>query len=320
MKKFSNYLLTIFIILFAIGLILFSDSNIETVQNSLDLFLNAIFPSLFPFLIITQLISHTFIISVISSKFGKFMKKLFNLPEIAAYPFIIGIIAGYPVGAKIVSELRNHNEITPSEGNILLVITNNAGPLFIIGSIGCSIFINFKIGILLFFINFISCIISGILLGHFYKLNYRISGTTNSEYLDFESLGNIISDSIKRSFFTLSNVCGFIILFSLIVSMIKHTHILEFIFIKNTLLESLFLGSLEISSGIKEISLLVCSSKIKLVCTSFLLAFGGISVIFQIWSTISDSDLSIKPYIIGKLLSAFLSSVFMFVITSLITI
>ena len=320
MKKISNYLLTIFIILFAIGLILFSDSNIETVRNSLDLFLNAIFPSLFPFLIVTQLISHTFIISLISEKFGGVVSKLFNLPKIAAYPFIIGLISGYPVGAKIVSELHNDNKITTTEGNILLVITNNAGPLFIIGSIGCSIFNNFKIGVLLFFIHLMSCIISGILFGHFYNLEYRTSETTNSECLDIASLGNIISDSIKKSFFTLSNVCGFIILFSLIVSMIQHTRIFEFIFLHNKLLESLFLGMLEISGGIKQISLLFCSFKSKMICASFLLGFGGISVVFQVWSTISNSNLSIKPYFIGKLLNGTLSAILMFTITSLIEI
>ena len=58
MKKFSNYLLTVLIIIFGICLIAFSKSNILSVQSSLDLFLNAIFPSLFPFLIVCELLSH----------------------------------------------------------------------------------------------------------------------------------------------------------------------------------------------------------------------------------------------------------------------
>ncbi len=318
MKKISNYLLTIFIVLFTIGLILFSNSNIETVQNSLDLFLNAIFPSLFPFLIITRLISYTFIISAISSKFGGIVKRLFNLPEIAAYPFIIGLISGYPVGAKIVSELRKNGKINIAEGNILLVITNNSGPLFIIGSLGCSIFMNFKIGLALFFINLSSCILTGIILGRIGSSNYRISEVKDFVYLDFSSLGNIISDSIKSSFFTLSNVCGFIILFSLIISMIEHTHILKVIFFHNRMLESLCVGSLEITSGIKQISTLLCSIQSKLVCTSFLLGFGGISVVFQVWSTISNSDLSIRPYIIGKFINGTISALIMLLVSSII--
>ena len=318
MKKISNYLLTIFIILFTIGLILFSDSNIKTVQNSLDLFLNAIFPSLFPFLIVTRLISYTFIISVISSKFGGIVKKLFHLPEIAAYPFIIGLISGYPVGAKIVSELRSQKKINSTEGNILLVITNNSGPLFIIGSIGCSIFMNFKIGLTLFFINLSSCILTGIILGHFNLKRFRVAELDNYKYLDFSSVGSIISDSIKSSFFTLSNVCGFIILFSLIISMIEHTHILQILLFQNKMLESLCVGSLEITSGIKQISTLLSSIQIKLVCTSFLLGFGGISVVFQVWSTISNSDLSIKSYIMGKLLNGTISASIMLIISSII--
>lgn len=318
MKKISNYLLTIFIILFAIGLILFSNSNIETVQNSLDLFLNAIFPSLFPFLIITRLISYTFIISAISSKFGGIVKKLFKLPEIAAYPFIIGLISGYPVGAKIVSELRSKKNITSTEGNTLLVITNNSGPLFIIGSIGCSIFMSFKIGLALFFTNLSSCILTGMVLGRITQKRYRVAELDNYKYIDFSSVGSIISDSIKSSFFTLSNVCGFIIIFSLIISMIEHTHILQILFFQNKMLESLCVGSLEITSGIQRISTLLSSIQSKLVCTSFLLGFGGISVVFQVWSTISNCDLSIKPYIIGKFFNGAISALIMLVISSII--
>ena len=151
MKKISNYILTILIILFCFGLIFFSSSNINSIHIAIDLFINAIFPSLFPFLIVSELLSHTKIISQISLKFEKIMKKVFNAPPIGAYPFAMSLLSGYPVGAKIISTLRSQNKISKIDAERLLIYTNNSSPLFIIGSIGTSIYQNSSIGFLLYF-------------------------------------------------------------------------------------------------------------------------------------------------------------------------
>lgn len=63
------------------------------------------------------------------------MKPIFNVPGIGAYAFIMGIISGYPVGAKIVTEFRKNGECSKAEAERLLSFTNNSGPLFIIGTV-----------------------------------------------------------------------------------------------------------------------------------------------------------------------------------------
>lgn len=317
MKKISNYFLTTSVILFGVGLIAFSSSNINTVNNSLDLFLNAVFPSLFPFLIVSELISHTFVISLISSKFEKIMPAVFNVSAIGAYPFVMGLISGYPVGAKIVANLRAENKITRSDGDKLLIFTNNAGPLFIVGSIGTSIYLNSSIGFLLYIVHFISCIVTGIAFGHLYKLNYRDYAPTSSKELEFSTLGEIVGDTIKKAFHTLSIVCGFVILFSLIISMLQVSGILSFI--GNTWTEYVIFGILEITSGIKLISTISDTVlPLQIIVTSFLLGFGGFSVLLQVWSVISKTDLSIKPYILGKIFNGIISAMIMTVVVNML--
>lgn len=312
MKKISNYFLTILIIIFGIGLILFSQSNILAVQSSISLFVSAIFPSLFPFLIVTELLSHTTIISLISAKFSKIMPTLFSSPAIGAYPFVMGIISGYPVGAKIVANLRESNKITKIDGDYLLTFTNNAGPLFIIGSVGCGIYLNSSIGFLLYFIHFVSCIITGFIFGHFVKRNFRDNSITYSSDLNFSSFGEIVSVSIKKAFSTLSIVCGFVVIFSLIISMIQTSGILSFI--HNSWIFYTLLGILEITSGIQLISTISQSSLfLNLVITAFLLGIGGISVLLQVWSVISSTDLSIKTYIFGKIFNGVVSASLMII-------
>ena len=63
------------------------------------------------------------------------MRPLFNVPGESAYAFIMGLISGYPVGAKIVTDLRKTNLCSKDEGERMLCFTNNSGPLFIIGTV-----------------------------------------------------------------------------------------------------------------------------------------------------------------------------------------
>ena len=60
------------------------------------------------------------------------MRPLFNVPGEGAFPLIMGIISGYPVGAKIVTNFRKNGTVTKEEGERLITFTNNSGPLFII--------------------------------------------------------------------------------------------------------------------------------------------------------------------------------------------
>lgn len=130
----KNFLTIIFFI-FTISLIIFSKSNIGSVKLGLNLFINSILPSLLPFFIATELLSSTNIIQIIGKLLNRFMRPIFNLPGEGAYAFLIGFISGYPVGAKIVTNLRETGFCTKNEGERMLALCNNSGPLFILGSV-----------------------------------------------------------------------------------------------------------------------------------------------------------------------------------------
>ena len=91
------------------------------------------------------------IIPPIYSFLGKFLNKcmrpLFNVPGEGAFAFLMGIISGYPVGAKIVTNFRNEGICTKYEAERLLCFTNNSGPLFILGSVGISMFADTTTGV-----------------------------------------------------------------------------------------------------------------------------------------------------------------------------
>ena len=128
-------IIPIMFLLFTICLIIFSKSNIQAVKNSLNIWFNNVIPSLFPFFIATEILYKTNFKFILGKLFSKISKPLFNVPGQATCALILGMISGYPIGAKMVVNLKRDKLITSSEAERLIAYTNNSGPLFIISSV-----------------------------------------------------------------------------------------------------------------------------------------------------------------------------------------
>ena len=314
-------------LLFTICLIIFSKSNIQAVKNSLSIWVNNVIPSLFPFFIATELLNHTNIPKVFGNMFNKIMRPIFNVPGIGAYALIMGIISGYPVGAKIITNFRNQNLCTKEEAERLITFTNNSGPLFILGTVGITLFYDSSIGLLLLFTHILSCITVGFIF-RFWKSNNKERRNTDTinNNVTFNTLGEVLSKSIVSSINSIVLIGGFIILFGIILSILQKTYILNMlknIFIpcfnilniRTDVIIPILTGILELTNGIVSVSTIPGKNLTpNIIISAFLLGFGGISIMLQVLSIISKSDISIKPYILGKLLQGLLAAFYTFII------
>ena len=177
----------------------------------LNLWANSVVPSLLPFFIATELLCSTNIINILGNFFNIFMKPLFNIRGEGSFALIMGIISGYPTGAKIACKFRQDNICTKEECERLLSFTNNSGPLFIIGTVGISMFGNSTIGLLLFITHILSCITVGFIF-RFWKFNNvtsldssekNFNMTKTEKNINFLNLGEIIGTSITNSISTI---------------------------------------------------------------------------------------------------------------------
>ena len=159
--KLKRNFLPIIFLFFIFCLLIFSKNNLIAVKNGLSLWANSVVPSLFPFFVATELLSHTNIINQLGNILNFIMKPLFNVNGKGSFAFIMGIISGYPIGAKIAANFRKNNICSKEECERLLSFTNNSGPLFIIGTVGISMFGNTIIGILLFVTHLLASITVG---------------------------------------------------------------------------------------------------------------------------------------------------------------
>ena len=320
----KKYFFSIIIFVFAICLIIFSSSNLDAAKSGLTLWATSVVPSLFPFFVATELLINTHIPHILGKLLDSIMLPLFNVRGEGSFAFIMGIISGYPTGAKIACSFRKTNILTKEECERLLSFTNNSGPLFIIGTVGISMFGNSIIGVLLFITHLLSCITVGMIF-KFWKKNLSSNKKTESnsykiKEIKLSNLGETIADSIYKSIFTIMMIGGFIVLFSVVISIFKSSKLLNMIVffispcfktigISSTFIAPFITGIIEITNGIALISNIhIKAISINIILTSFLLGLGGFSIFLQVYSIVSKTDLSIKPYFFGKILQAMISA------------
>lgn len=330
--KLKRNFLPLLFLGFTFFLLIFSSTNLPAIKSGLALWANSVVPSLFPFFVATELLMHTNIVSKLGTLFNRFMKPIFNIRGEGSFAFIMGIISGYPVGAKIASNFRENNICSKEECERLLSFTNNSGPLFIIGTVGILMFKNTSIGILLFITHILACITIGIIF-RFWKFNKNSYVSSNKTYFNnsknktvsLSTLGEVLAESITNSISTIFLIGGFVVIFSSIISILKSSGILnissyclypifDFLHIDTEFATPIISGFLEITNGINTISNITCKKlSINIIITAFLLGFGGISILLQVLSITSKTDLSIKPYLYGKLLHGILAAFYTYI-------
>ena len=188
---------------------------------------------------------------------------------------------------------------------------------------------NTTIGLLLFITHILSCLTVGFIF-RFWKYNLTKNTSFYNNSLKYKeeknvnllNLGEVIGNSITNSISTILMIGGFIVLFSVIISILKASNlltllavtispILNTLCIPNSISAPLITGFLEITNGIDAISNIHLKNiSINIIIVSFLLGFGGISVMLQVFSILAKTDLSVKPYVIGKLLHGLLAAIY----------
>ena len=191
---------------------------------------------------------------------------------------------------------------------------------------------------LLFITHILGSITVGIIF-RFWKKNlatrqqYTISKYDNKlQNITVSNLGEILGTSIQSAISTILMIGGFVVLFSVVISILNISGITSlvcillepvchFLGISSQIIASVFTGLFEVTNGINMVSLIKLKNiSLNIIVTAILLGFGGLSVLLQVFSIVSKSDLSIKPYIIGKILHGVFAGFYTFLIISIFPI
>ena len=266
-------------------LILDSKTALDGAAAGLELCLKTVVPSLFPFLFLSNLLTHALNGSALPIL--RPVRRLFSMPENTEALLIPAFLGGYPIGAQCVATAYENGQLSTGEANRLLTFCSNPGPAFLFGMAGRFFpkwwMIWLLWGILLF---------SAFLVSRLFPCGVRRSGGTVSTPIGVSPM--------KTAAAVMGSICGWVIVFRVLITFLDRW----FLWLLPGYLRLTLIGSLELTNGccslgqIEDISL-------RFVLAAGFLSFGGMCVTMQTMSVIRG--LSLKQYLKGKLLQTLFS-------------
>lgn len=303
-KKTFNLIL--FVILFSCMLI-FPKITVSFASKGLMIWFQTMIPTLLPFMILSSLLIQLGLHRTICQLIAPIIKPVFKVRSDCIYCIFFGFLCGFPMGAKIVSELYEKSYITKREASYLLSFCNNIGPIYFISIVltGLSIkkytiFLLGMYGIPFLYGIFLRYTIYKDLYGTDYEQlhskSYSPFDSSPQKIGKNESMFLLLDNSIISSLHAITKLGGYMIIFNLCACI---PYLLCY---DNSFLFSSCNCILEISSGIQH----TLHTSLPLMPKYFIifpaLMLGGASCFAQTSSMIKDTGLSMMSYFFHKII------------------
>ena len=333
-SKLTKYFFPKLIVLILImGIVIFPNDSIFAAKDGIHIWVNVLIPSLLPFIIGANLIVSLKVVDIIGAIINPITQFVFNVSGKSALVFAISAVSGYPVGARLASDLRLQNDISKYEGQRLVSFCSTSGPLFIIGAVAVGMLNDASIGYLMLICHYFGAITVGLIFRSYGKekreknnkniiRNIQNLLNTPEENGFFISFGNAVVSGVN----TLLAVGGFVIIFSVVFKILSLFHIIDgisyiicFFFsslgITKEICSAFISGLFEITIGCNNItSIPFISEAIKASLCSFIIGFSGLSILAQCCSFIAKTDIKTNIYIFNKFLHGTFAGIYTFLL------
>ena len=328
-------------VMIAILLILFPTAGLESSLRGLSIWWQVLFPALFPFFVISELLLGFGIVHFFGTLLDPFMRPLFRLPGSGGFVVTMGYASGYPVGARLTAQLWEQKLITRAEGERLVAFTTTSDPIFLIGAVSVGFFHNAALAPVLAAAHYGGGFIIGLLMrfhdrhapaaqspsdrkhpaapsgGVQTKRKPRIAEALRAMHrarlLDGRTTGALLQDAVQAALRLMIVVGGLVVVFSVIMELLKQAGaigalseavrlLLRLVHVPPALSDAVVNGLFEVTLGARAAGAAGGSGLIhQAAIAAFVLSWGGLSVHAQIASLLSRTDLRYRPFLIARL-------------------
>ena len=257
----------------------------NSIKYGIDLWKNNIFPSLFPMIIINDILLSLNIANNFTNKYN--------------YIYLCSFFSGSPNNAYIIKNLYDKKLISQKFANYSLLTINFCNPLFLINIL--SKIFSKKITIKLLLISYTSKLILSLIYIKNTKCNYIIK-----EKQKFD-LNNSLRKSLETNLTILTTVLFYIIIANLITYNLK----------TNEIIKTLLKGLIEITQGLDNLKNINVNINIKEIITLFIISFSGISIHSQVKNIISKTNLKYTYFLKGRIIETIISITVLILIESI---
>ncbi len=309
-KKYQEFINVFLLLTLYIGIFLFPQFIIESGTLAITIFKEKLFPSIFPFFVLSFLILNLGYGNYLSSFFENLIDRLFHIQGQSAFVIIMSIISGFPSGPKYISRLYLEKKLTKEESNYLLLFTHFANPLFVLGTCGALLHSQ-SLAISIFCCQLFSNFIVGFLCRPKKKRQNKIP---TKEKLNANSpskpsslliaLPDAINSAIEVLLFMLGSICFFMFFSKILITILQ----------LKKFPAAILTGILDLTSGISLVSQLPFHTKfIASIMLSFI-TFGSFSVHLQVMNALRQTDLSYSYFFLGRVIQTAIALVLFFLL------
>lgn len=286
--------------LFSLVLILRNaDIAIRHMTYGLRLCVTSVIPSLFPFMVLSEIIVSTGAAQTIGQWLARPFGALFHIRRESSCALLLGLLCGFPVGTRCALSLYRQGVIERKELSRLLCFSNIPSSAFLISTVGTSLFGDHSFGVLLYVLTVFSALLLGFIIARLpqNKKKAQPSSVPSISPAPREEKHGIsaFTNAIGSSAFAMLHICAFVVFFSVFAGALEH--LLRGLSLSPSVSALLF-GVFELTGGVARASTL--SLPISEILCAFFVGWSGISVHCQCMSLCDVPYISFRPYLFAK--------------------
>lgn len=275
----------------AILLLRQAETAAQAVRDGVQLCLTSVIPALFPFFAVSSLLVALGAAEAAGRALARPFGRLFRCGGAGCAALLLGLVGGYPVGARTAAELVRRGELSPAEGARLLTFCNNAGPAFAVGVAGVTVFSSGRIGVYLYLIHVTAALAAGLLLCR----RGSPSAAAPPPAPVRTGLAQRFLSAVTDAAAAMGRVCAFVVFFLVLL------HLAE---TATGPWSAPAAGFMELTNGILRLT----PDRRGFVTAAALLGWGGLSVHCQTAAVTAGSGIPMGRYLPAKAVQAALSA------------
>ena len=302
-----------------LGLLLWPAEAAQAAGSAVQMCLSRLLPAVFPYLVLSGVVVGMGWIRAAQRVFAPVMRRLFGLPGVCAEPFLLGLVGGYPVGARSAMALYAAGRCTKREAERLLAFCNCSGPAFLLGAVGAGLFGDRRAGLVFLAVHALAAVCTGMIFRLFFSSGKIREDPPAGYCAPAPRFSAVFASAVSGAVRACAAICGFVLFFAVVSALLDACGLLpaliSFLSGRFSLppknVRAFLLGSLELTAGLDALHAGAGSVGARMCLAAFLLGWGGFSVHGQTLALREDDSLSLRPYLPGKLTHGLISALLM---------
>ena len=260
--------------------------------EALSLCARSVIPALFPFLVVSSLLLSLGLGELLSPLLAGLMEPLFRVDGVGSSALLLGLVGGYPIGAKTAADLYRGGRLSRPEAERLLAFCNNSNPVFLISVLGGGVFGSVRAGVWLWLIHLLSALLTGLLFRNHGGTARRQAGGTAA--FQAVSLPAAFVAAVRESLSGMLSVCAFVTFFYVLARPLASL---------GGWLGPVLVGLTELFS----LTPLLRPDRFGFILASAMAGWGGLSVLCQTAAVLEGSGLRLQSCAAGKAVQGLLA-------------